>query len=49
MILALVFPNMIGLFFLFPRVREEMKRFVSAINIKKEAIADGHEDITDHM
>ncbi len=49
MILALVFPNMIGLFFLFPRVREEMKRFVGAINIKKEALAEGHEDITKHM
>lgn len=31
MILALVFPNMIGLFFLFPKVREEMERYVSAI------------------
>lgn len=31
MILALVFPNMIGLFFLFPRVREEMKRYLGAI------------------
>ncbi|RPD98214.1 alanine:cation symporter family protein [Aureibaculum marinum] len=49
MILALVFPNMIGLFFLFPRVREEMKRFIDAINIKKEALEDGHEDITKHM
>jgi len=31
MILALVFPNMIGLFFLFPKVREEMDRYVAAI------------------
>lgn len=31
MILALVFPNMIGLFFLFPKVREEMSKYVSAI------------------
>lgn len=31
MILALVFPNMIGLFFLFPKVREEMDRYVTAI------------------
>lgn len=31
MILALVFPNMIGLFFLFPRVREEMKKYLDAI------------------
>ena len=31
MILALVFPNMIGLFFLFPKVREEMKKYLAAI------------------
>ncbi|MDC7998450.1 alanine/glycine:cation symporter family protein [Gilvibacter sediminis] len=31
MILALVFPNMIGLFFLFPKVREEMKKYLDAI------------------
>lgn len=31
MILAMVFPNMIGLLFLFPKVREEMKRYVDAI------------------
>jgi len=49
MILALVFPNMIGLFFLFPKVRQEMKRYLGAISIKKEAIQDGAEDITKHM
>lgn len=31
MILAMVFPNMIGLLFLFPRVRTELKRYLSAI------------------
>ena len=31
MILALVFPNMIGLFFLFPRVKEELGKYLSAI------------------
>lgn len=31
MILAMVFPNMIGLLFLFPKVRTEMKRYVDAI------------------
>ncbi|MDM7922671.1 MAG: alanine/glycine:cation symporter family protein [Pyrinomonadaceae bacterium] len=31
MILAMVFPNMIGLFFLFPKVREELKRYLNAI------------------
>jgi len=30
MILALVFPNMIGLFFLFPKVREELKNYLKA-------------------
>lgn len=49
MILALVFPNMIGLFFLYPKVREEMKRYLTAISIKKEAIQEGAEDITKHM
>ena len=31
MILALVFPNMIGLLFLFPRVREELSRYLTAV------------------
>lgn len=35
MILALVFPNMIGLFFLFPKVREEMKKYIGAIKANK--------------
>lgn len=36
MILAMVFPNMIGLLFLFPKVREEYKRYLAAIkNLKK--------------
>ncbi|HNR15802.1 MAG TPA: alanine/glycine:cation symporter family protein [Chitinophagaceae bacterium] len=36
MILAMVFPNMIGLFFLFPKVREELNRYLTAIkNFKK--------------
>ncbi len=35
MILAMVFPNMIGLLFLFPKVREEMKRYVAAIRGSK--------------
>ncbi|HET8809980.1 MAG TPA: alanine/glycine:cation symporter family protein [Flavobacteriaceae bacterium] len=45
MILALVFPNMIGLLFLFPVVRKEMKKYLSAIKIgkaqKKEREARG--------
>ena len=35
MILALVFPNMIGLLFLFPRVRQEVARYVEAIRAGK--------------
>lgn len=33
MILALVFPNMIGLFFLFPRVKEELVKYLAAIKV----------------
>jgi AGCS family alanine or glycine:cation symporter len=36
MILALVFPNMIGLLILFPRVREELAKYVAAIKSVKE-------------
>ncbi|AWW31274.1 alanine glycine permease [Echinicola strongylocentroti] len=35
MILALVFPNMIGLFFLFPKVKLELKRYMAAIKTQK--------------
>jgi len=36
MILALVFPNMVGLLLLFPRVREELNRYLAAISgVKK--------------
>jgi AGCS family alanine or glycine:cation symporter len=35
MILALVFPNMIGLFFLFPKVKEELARYLKAIKVHK--------------
>lgn len=34
MILAMVFPNMIGLLFLFPKVREEMESYLNAIKAK---------------
>ncbi|WP_431159048.1 alanine/glycine:cation symporter family protein [Winogradskyella poriferorum] len=37
MILALVFPNMIGLFFLFPRVREEISKYLKAIKAGSDA------------
>lgn len=35
MILAMVFPNMIGLFFLFPKVKEELNRYLDAIKNSK--------------
>jgi AGCS family alanine or glycine:cation symporter len=35
MILALVFPNMIGLFFLFPKVKEELNRYLKALRVVK--------------
>lgn len=37
MILAMVFPNMIGLFFLFPKVKQEMNRYIKAIKDQKAA------------
>ena len=49
MILALVFPNMIGLLLLFPKVRQEMTRYMGAINKKAEALEEGHEDLSKHM
>lgn len=35
MILALVFPNMIGLFFLFPKVKQELNRYLDAIGVER--------------
>lgn len=37
MILALVFPNMIGLLFLFPKVKKELKKYVTDIKTSKQA------------
>lgn len=37
MILALVFPNMIGLFLLFPQVRTALNEYVSAIRLSKKS------------
>jgi len=36
MILGMVFPNMIGLFFLFPKVKKELNRYISAIKSEEE-------------
>ena len=32
MIFAMVFPNMIGLFFLFPIVKDQLKKYLNVIN-----------------
>ena len=37
MILALVFPNMIGLMILYPTVKEELTRYISAIKSKGDS------------
>ena len=37
MILALVFPNMIGLFILYPKVRKELEKYLNAISAKKSS------------
>jgi len=39
MIFAMIFPNMIGLFFLFPVVKKQLKRYLEAIKLKKDAVA----------
>ena len=39
MIFAMIFPNMIGLFFLFPVVKKQLDRYLAAIKLKKEAIS----------
>jgi AGCS family alanine or glycine:cation symporter len=36
MILAMVFPNMVGLLLLFPKVRQELKRYLDAIRSSKQ-------------
>jgi AGCS family alanine or glycine:cation symporter len=38
MIFAMIFPNMVGLFFLFPVVKKQLKRYLDAIKLKKEAV-----------
>lgn len=38
MIFAMVFPNMIGLFFLFPVVKKQLKRYLDAIKLKADNI-----------
>ena len=38
MIFAMVFPNMVGLYLLMPVVRKQLKRYVDAIKLKREAL-----------
>lgn len=38
MIFAMIFPNMVGLFFLFPVVKKQLKRYLDAIKLKSDAI-----------
>jgi AGCS family alanine or glycine:cation symporter len=35
MIFAMIFPNMVGLFFLFPIVRKQLTRYLDAIKANK--------------
>lgn len=39
MIFAMIFPNMVGLFFLFPVVKKQLRRYLDAIKLKKEALS----------
>jgi AGCS family alanine or glycine:cation symporter len=40
MIFAMIFPNMVGLFFLFPVVKKQLNRYLDAIKLKSDAIED---------
>ncbi|WP_228238918.1 alanine/glycine:cation symporter family protein [Allomuricauda sp. M10] len=40
MIFAMVFPNMLGLFLLFPEVKRQLNRYLDAIKLKREAISE---------
>ena len=37
MIFAMVFPNMVGLYFLFPLVKKQLSRYLDAINNEGES------------
>lgn len=49
MIFAMVVPNIIGVLLLTPVVNRELKRYLKAINKKKNAIEDGATDFVDEM
>lgn len=49
MIFAMVVPNIIGVVILTPIIRKELKRYMTAIRTKHEAIDDGLEDMSKHL
>ncbi|MFL1011286.1 alanine/glycine:cation symporter family protein [Flavisericum labens] len=49
MIFAMVVPNIIGVVVLSPVISKELKKYMKAINVKKEAMEEGAEDLTKHM
>lgn len=49
MIFAMVVPNIIGVVILTPIIRKELKRYMTAIRTKHEAIDDGLEDMSKHF
>ena len=49
MIFAMVVPNIIGVVILTPIIRKELKRYMTAIRTKHEAIDEGLEDLQKHM
>lgn len=49
MIFAMVVPNIIGVVLLTPVVRKELKRYMTAIRTKHEAIDEGLQDMSKHL
>ncbi len=49
MIFAMVVPNIIGVIILSPVISRELKKYMKAINIKRDALEEGAEDLTKHM
>ncbi|TVZ25470.1 AGCS family alanine or glycine:cation symporter [Gillisia sp. Hel_I_86] len=49
MIFAMVVPNIIGVLFLTPVIKKELTKYLKAINIKKEAIDEGADDLQKKM
>ena len=47
MIFAMVVPNIIGVVLLSPIIRNELKKYYKAINVKEEAIEEGADDLNE--